>query len=94
MLEASGEETLCQTFDWTNDESVALSVIRTVTEATDEDPLEMEPLYLIVDPDALDALCKSTRRSPDGAGTIVEFSFNGFRVRISATGMGYLFEES
>lgn len=44
--------------DWTGDESVSETVIRTVAVATDREPLALDPLYGVVDVDALDRIFK------------------------------------
>lgn len=53
------------------DESPVNTVITTVAEATGKSPVEMEPLWEVVDPDALNELIG---RSADGSSS-VEISF-------------------
>lgn len=45
----------------TLDGQVAETVVTAVATATGTDPLELEPLYYVVDPDALNALFDSSR---------------------------------
>lgn len=68
------------------DESPSEAVIRAVAVASGESPLEMDPLYPAVDPDALNALCGDSTTGPRGDGVTVEFEFNGHRVRVSSGG--------
>lgn len=90
MLQGDSERTPSQTFTCADDESASAAVVRAVAAFTGRDPLSMEPLYRSVDPDALDALFESPSQ---GAG-LVEFSFCGLRVQVTASGEGRLFEEA
>lgn len=58
----------------------SVRVIEAVAAATDENPLEMAPLYDAVDPDALDALLG------DDAAVGVEFAYAGCEVAIGRDG--------
>lgn len=49
------------TFDPAGD-SASEAVLEAVGAAAGVDPLELEPLYAVVDPDAIDALCAYARR--------------------------------
>lgn len=61
-------------------------VITEIAAATDTDPLDLGPLYDVLDPDALDQLF---RRRPSGesrpAGQII-FTMAGCEVRVSSSG--------
>lgn len=59
-----------------SDEAVSTAVVAAVADAKDVDPLDLEPLYETVDPDALDALFSGACGSP----TEVSFTFAGFEV--------------
>ncbi len=69
--------------DWDVDSSVSTSVVEAVAAATKTMPTEIDPLYDVVDPDALDALVASLRKS--GHGT-VRFEFAGWIVTLTANG--------
>jgi len=56
-------------------------VIRCVSVVTGRDPLDLPPLYDVVDPDALDTLV-----SRDGDACTLSFEFAGAHVRVSGTG--------
>lgn len=66
--------------------AVSDEVIAAVADATETDPLALEPLYKTVDPEALDELFATdplgTDRSPDN----VTFSYNGCDVTITGDG--------
>ncbi|WP_224335653.1 HalOD1 output domain-containing protein [Haloprofundus halobius] len=64
-------------------ESVSEAVVRAVATTTDCDPLELDQLYGVVDPDALDDLfTESTTGSPPTEGQFI-FSFSGCEVIVS-----------
>jgi hypothetical protein len=68
--------------DYGFDDSVAERVVTSVAEATDQSPLEMDPISTVVDPDAIDALV----RGPDdqGSSVVVEFTYCGQHVTVTA----------
>lgn len=68
--------------DWTTSERV----VSAVAEATGADPVTLEPLYTVVDPDALDALLKTSRPGPNGSLPRVSFAYCGCDVVVSADG--------
>lgn len=69
------------TLDYQND-SLSLSVIDALADALDTDPVELEPLYHAVDPEALDRLF--------GEGTPasarLEFAYGDHRVEVRGDG--------
>lgn len=75
---ASGEfTTTCR------DEQVSETVITAVATAIDADPLEMDPLYDSIDPDALDRLCGPSTASPT---LQLQFSLAGCEVEVRGDG--------
>lgn len=66
------------------DGMVSETVIETVAKATGVDPLDLQPLYEVVDPDALDTLFGSSDRS--SRSVAIDFSFGGCRVTVRADG--------
>ena len=58
------------------------TVIRTVADAVDSDPLELSPLYEVIDPDALGLLF---RPQSNGHGS-VSFSWEGCSVTVESDG--------
>lgn len=67
------------------DESAVASVVETVAEATGDDPVEMRPLYHVVDADALDAVFQPSSPGATSSGR-VDFEFNGCDVTVHADG--------
>lgn len=63
--------------------SVSTSVVQTVAQATNREPDELEPLYDVVDPDALDALFEGDDAS---ARVRVVFTYEGYQVTVSGAG--------
>lgn len=75
---ASGElTTTCR------DERVSETVITAVATAIDADPLEMEPLYESIDPDALDRLCQ-----PSNASSTLQLQFSVAGCEVAVRGDG------
>mgnify|MGYP006286281055 FL=1 len=66
-------------------ETAAESVVRAVSELTGTDPEAMDPLYDVVDPDALNALCEP-ETSGEGASPRVSFQFGGCTVVVYGEG--------
>lgn len=60
------------------DESVTDGVIEAVSEVSDHDPTSLDPLYSVVDPDALDALFDSGY----SGNPQVEFQYDGCKVEV------------
>lgn len=67
------------------DESTARTVVEAVAEATGDDPLSMQPLYDVVDTDALDTVFEPTGGRSAQSGR-VSFRFNGCDVTVHADG--------
>lgn len=61
-----------------DDRTVSETVVAAVAEATGRDPLDLDPLYDVVDPDALDGLFDSRGTQPNSAE--ITFSMAGCRV--------------
>lgn len=62
--------------------SVLDNLVRIVSEATDEDPLEMPPLAREIDPDALEQFIQSSAHP----STRVSFRFNGCEITVNSGG--------
>lgn len=73
------------TFDPAGD-SASEAVLEAVGAAAGVDPLELEPLYAVVDPDAIDALCAHARRTDGNRAHILRFSYAGFDVDVRTDG--------
>lgn len=69
------------------DQRASRRVIEAVSEATGKDPVDMQPLYEAIDPDALDQLFHSnTTRSPRATDGYVAFQFEGRTVTVHGDG--------
>ena len=66
------------------DESPTETVVTAVAEATGLSPLEVEPLWKAVDPDALDALFGGSEERPSAT---VTFDYCGQRVTVTSDGV-------
>lgn len=69
-------------------------VVQAIAARTDEDPLELSPLYEAVDPDALDALFGGPAREGSGSVGKVRFVYEGYEVTVHADGTVDLEEAS
>jgi len=65
------------------DERLSDTVIDAVAAATDTDPLDLSPLYEVVDPDALDCLFRCDDRPAAGR---LEFTIEGCDVCVHSSG--------
>ena len=68
------------------DERPSEAVVRTTAALLDRDPMELNPLYGAVDPDALDAMVAHAQRVNTDSQPILSFSYHGYRVLVDATG--------
>ncbi|WP_254532092.1 HalOD1 output domain-containing protein [Natrinema gelatinilyticum] len=69
------------TLDYHHD-SISLRVIDAIANATNTEPHELDPLYYVVDPEALDQLFQSDSNAP----IRVEFEYDGLLVEIRSDG--------
>lgn len=76
------EEEVRGQYDWSTTPP-AMAVIETVAVAVDRSPADLNPLYDSVDPEALNALVRS---SSTGEGVVVSLSFAGQTVIVDSRG--------
>lgn len=62
------------------------AVIKTVAEIKDTEPESLEPLYSIIDPDALDQLFQQTNHDKSSFESGISFSYEGYDVTIKPVG--------
>lgn len=67
------------------DRSVCRSVVEAVAEAEGVEPEELEPLYEVVDPDALEELFAPTSTTGRMEGRVV-FTYDGYEVTVCGDG--------
>lgn len=67
-----------------DDNDVSSRVIREVADALDVDPMELDPLYETIDPDALNDLFRD--RNPSDVDDRVEFLMEGCEVIVYGVG--------
>jgi|AntRauTorcE11898_2_1112593.scaffolds.fasta_scaffold04574_6 hypothetical protein len=72
-------------YDWTAT-TPTTAVIETVAIASNRKPTGIEPLYEVIDPDALDALVRSSGAESGDDGTAVTFEFAGQCVTVRGGG--------
>ncbi|QFU84657.1 HalOD1 output domain-containing protein [Natronorubrum aibiense] len=69
----------------THDQPVSLKVVQSVAERDGVPVEELEPpLHNAIDTDALDSLFRAT--TPEKIPSMVEFSYNGYTIRIDKNG--------
>lgn len=78
------------TIDPQGQESVSTTVVHALADAKEVDPLELDPLYETLDPDALDALFAPVEGSESGRHGKVSFTTNGYEVEVTSTGRVHL----
>ncbi|NHN42755.1 hypothetical protein G9C85_14105 [Halorubellus sp. JP-L1] len=69
-----------------DEDPVSMRVVDRVADVTGTDPLDLEPLYDVVDPDHLDALFERNDGVGDQRGAEVRFVMEGCDVVVSADG--------
>lgn len=84
-----GEQPL-HTFTWSQSEQPSSAVVVAIAEVIAEEPTDLDPLYTIIDPDALNRLF-GPARSPRLNGS-VSFEYHGYQVTVKADGRGFISE--
>ena len=79
-------------FDWTESTSPSTAVIRALAAVSGDDPTTIEPLFDVLDPDALDRLF-APARTPRLQGTVA-FEHHGYRITVRADGRGSVVREA
>lgn len=59
-----------------------VAVVQAVAAVSDQDPLEMDPLYDAIDTDALNALCATG--DGERSGVTISFPYNGYQVSVTS----------
>lgn len=81
-----------RTFEWRSANGPSFALVMAVSEATGDAPDELNPLYTVIDPDALDSLFARPRQAHARVNGRLTFEYHGYWVVISATGRGYLYD--
>jgi len=68
--------------------SQSTKVVEAVADELDVDPMDLDPLIEVIDPDALDTLFKGQNRSGE-----IRFSYSGYRVIVQEDGQVMLNED-
>ncbi|KTG08343.1 hypothetical protein AUR64_19105 [Haloprofundus marisrubri] len=83
VSDASGPHEYCTLFNPYVD-SVVEELVQTVSALRGVSPMEISPLYSVVDPDALEALFAGATATPNSR--VVTFDYEGFEVTIREHG--------
>lgn len=67
-------------------DTISSEVIFAVAKATGQDPVQMEPLNSVIDPDALDKLFQTSVGGSPRTGGRVSFTMEGCEVTVRASG--------
>lgn len=65
---------------------VSEKVVSAVAEETGSDPLALEPLYSVVEPDALDTFFEMSGLGPRRSPFRIEFTYSGCEIMITGDG--------
>lgn len=68
-------------FERAEDTSVCVAIVEAVSTVTDTEPTRLDPLYDVVDTDALERLVETS-----GTDTEITFSFEGCRITVFGDG--------
>lgn len=72
-------------YRWSADITPSNAIVSAIADTEDVDPLEVDPLYDVLDPDALDGLFGSRSDGTPRYGDVcVEFRLNGYTVALSS----------
>lgn len=73
-------------------QSLSHAIVEKIAATEDVDPLALDPLYEVIDPDALDSVFAATNGSPRSDGEIA-FEYSGHTVVVSSDGTVRLGDE-
>lgn len=62
---------------------VSQTIVSIVSEMATCDPIELEPLYKYIDPDALNSLFRSGRQGADGDDIFLEFTYMTYCITVT-----------
>lgn len=79
-------------FRWTDSDELSRAIITATAEVADVEQDDMEPLYTVVDPDALHKLLTDTEYSRTDFDGSIRFEYHGYQVALTGDGRGYLYE--
>lgn len=68
--------------NWEGSDSLCLTIVETVSAVTGQEPTAMEPLYSVIDPEALESLLSTAR----GNNVHLSFAFEGCTVSVTGSG--------
>lgn len=70
-----------------NDQQVSMAVVRAVAAIDGRAPNDLDPLYHVVDPDALDTLFGPTIGDDHRGDVEISFRYHGYEVSVRSYGM-------
>lgn len=82
------------TFDPSAGDRASEAVVMAVETVTGSDHTHLEPLYDVIDPDALDTLCDHAGRKNTAGTHRLEFSYEGLDIDVRTDGRVRVFEPS
>lgn len=82
VLEASSDSSFTSTFQFDDSDSAADTVVRAIAELQGVDEMDIDPLYEVIDPEALNALFR--RRDVGQDDITVSFRMNEFRIELQS----------
>lgn len=82
---SEGDGVIRATFDWTA-RTPSTAVIEMVAIAVDREPTELEPMYEVIDPEALDSIVGQNGEYPARKNTTVAFTLNDHDITVRSDG--------
>lgn len=71
-------------------DAISTAVVTALADAKSVDPVDLDPLYESLDPDALDAVFSRTENDDATRRGTVRFTTNGYEVEVTSTGRVHL----
>ena len=85
--ESPGRDRVTAEFDWAGDRPASIVVLETLAEAADRDVESFEPLYDVIDVDALDALFQPRESGQTRGEGRVSFQVEDYFVSLHSDGL-------
>lgn len=83
-----------ETFEWGGGQRPTTELLATLDDISNEDLLDVTPLYDVIDPDAIDAMFSPGLQQEGEASIYVRFEYLNYIIILQDTGLGEIFEKS
>lgn len=81
-------------FEWTQSEDPSTELVQAISDVRNDDIATLDPLFQVVDPDALDQLLAQTHGPESQRNCEIQLEYHGYQIVVKSTGEGYIYDQS